>query len=494
MTIEQSLSLSEIVRGTRELSNLFGETIKKISGASTEKDILKIGVEIIYQTLRCNRAVVYSLEQESFCKIVAEAVTPGYSQTLGLVIQDPCFEARYIDRYQKGRVKATDNIYQSDMSPCHIENLEKIDVKANLVVPLICKDNSLYGLLVMHQCSQPRQWKQSEINFMLQIADWIMGEIFRLQKFQQLQTQLEDRQKCSDSIAEATNKIHAGSDFSEVLQTTVDIAQEYLQCDRVVVYGLEDGDLGTIISESTIPALAPILGRVIVDPCFEYRYREKYQNGRARAIDNIYEAGMTSCYIESLEKIAVKSNLVVPINWDDGEIYGLLVAHQCFTFKKWQSNEIEWLKQIGIQTGLSLSKARLKQQIASMQLGFAALENVRDAIATAKLKIKKIQQPIQNTSQALMEINNLNKLLNREFDSINQSASAQTRKETKLIQIILKKLFLNTNRLKQSFNLFNNNQETIEKLLEDAAINLYNSEPNIHSTAITTITTKKNNY
>lgn len=476
MTLEPSLSLTDIVRNTPETGDLLSNIFKKIRSITEPEEIFQASVEIVHQVLKCDRAVVYSLQQDSFCKIVAEAVTPGYTQTLGSVIKDSCFESRYIDKYQKGRVRAISNIYKADMSPCYIENLEKIEVKANLVVPLVLADRSLYGLLVMHQCSQARKWRQSEINFVLQIADWMMGQIHHQTERQALEAKLATATKWQNLLDQATIVIHASVGVTEVLQTTVDRAKEILECDRVVIYGLSTNSIGEIVAESTIPALAPILGNVIKDPCFEYRYIDKYEQGRTRAIDNIYEAGMTACYVENLDKIAVKSNLVVPINWDNGKIYGLLVAHQCFQFRKWQSEEIQWLKQVGIQAGLSLSKAKLKEQIVSINSNFNSLENARDAITIAKSQYQQTQQPIQQAFPILLEINNLNKLLNREINTISQNGSLQTKKEIKLISIIIKKLFLNTSKLKKALDLFNIKNSKIGDLLETAAISLYTNE------------------
>ena len=154
------------------------------------------------------------------------------------------------------------------------------------------------------------------------------------------------------------------------MQQGVERGREVLNCDRVVVYGLQDGSLGEIVAEAAVPFLASILGSVIKDPCFEYRYIDRYQQGRIRAIPNIFDAGMSDCYVENLAKIGVKSNLVAPINWDNGKIYGLLVAHQCFGFKDWQPEEIEHFKQIAFHTGLSLSKSTLKEQLQNLATGF----------------------------------------------------------------------------------------------------------------------------
>ena len=469
MTIQPSLSA--IVHNPSLPQDFITDIFPKLSRTKTKDEIFQAGVEIIYQALNCDRAVIYSLQSDSYCKVVAEAVTPGYAQILGLTITDNCFESGYIEKYQKGRVRAITDVRSSGIALCHVETLEKIQVKANLVVPLIKQDSSLLGLLVMHQCSRTRQWEQSEVEFSLQIADWIIEQVKDREQTQNIQAQIENIRQNQKILEQITQELHTVQDSNTVLQLAVERAKELLKCDRVVVYGLEDRNLGEIVAESTLPSLAPTLGTIIIDPCLEFRYREKYQDGRVRAIDNIYEAGMTRCYIENLEKIAVKSNIVVPLNLDNGIIYGLLVAHQCFQFREWQQEEIDCLQKIAFQAGLSLSKTKLKEKMQLVESNLSKLEKTRERLTVAKLQLKQNQKPIEETFSTLIEINNLNKLLNREINLINQNSSNQTKKDTKLIQIFARKLALHTIKLQESLDIFNNQQDAVENLIDDLIMN-----------------------
>jgi GAF domain-containing protein len=468
MTIQPSLSLTEVSANGSVPNTILTELFSNLRDVKTEVDILQAGVRIVYQALKCDRAVVYSMQPESYCEIVAEAVTPGYTQTLGRTIKDPCFEAGYIEKYSKGRVRAISDLYKSGINSCHIENLEKIEVKSNLVVPIVRQDNSLYGLLVMHQCSRIREWKQSEVEFVLQISSWLIEQLAKRQNYSALESQVENAKQARQIITTATQQIHRAVSSQEALQEGVLQAKEIINCDRVVVYGLQEGNMGKIVAEATAPALASILGSVIKDPCFEYRYLEQYESGRVRATPNIFEAGMTNCYIDNLAKIGVRSNLVAPINWDNGKIFGLLVAHQCFDFKDWQPDEIENFTEIAFHTGLSLSKAIIKEQSHTIETGLHQLNHVKDTVNLAKFKIEQTKQPMQDTGKILVEVNNLNKLLEREIAQINQNASAQTKKDTKLIQIIGRKLIFITSKLRSSLGTVNTCGNEAKLFLDEA--------------------------
>lgn len=466
--MQSSISLSDLSANGFSSGKIFTEFFKSIRQLKTEQDILTAGVDIVHRQLKCDRAVVYSLQSNSYCKIVAEAVTPGYTQTLDTTIKDPCFEAGYIEKYSRGRVRAITDIYKSNINPCHIESLEKIEVKSNLVVPIVRHDKSLYGLLVMHQCSQTRQWHQSEVEFVLQVASWMIEGIFQQQEQLALESKVKNIEREREIINSVAVKIHRAQTGLEVLQQGVNQAKEILRCDRVVAYSLQNKSMGRIVSEAAEPSLASILGKVIKDPCFEYRYIEQYQQGRVRAIPNIHEAGMTDCYVDNLAKIGVKSNLVAPINWDHGKIFGLLVAHQCFEFKDWQPEEIKHFQDIAFHTGLALSKARIAEQSQNIKMGVQQWNHVRDTINLAKSKINQIQQPMQHTGKILLEVHNLNKLLEREMSQIEQNSSTQTKKDIKLVQIIVRKLISITSKLRNSLSTVDTYGNEAELFLAEA--------------------------
>lgn len=471
-----SHSLSAIVPSSSFSEDLVSSILKRLSDTKTEADIFSATVEIVYRVLRCDRVVVYSLQAESYCEVIAEYVTPGYAQLLGQTIADSCFESGYSEKYQKGRVKAISDVDDSDLSLCYRETLKKIQVQASLVTPLLNSENSLIGLLIIHQCSGSRQWQQSEINFLSQIADWSMEQVASCLEILHLNKKVAQIQHQQQLIDQITQELHQAENTQAVLQVATLKARDLLSCDRVVVYSLEDHNIGEIVAESTLPSLATILGRVITDPCLAHSYKEKYQDGRVRAMDNIYEAGMTACYIENLEKIAVKSNIVVPINLDSEEIYGLLVAHQCFQFRTWQPEETKDLYKIALQTGLSLSKTKLKEHILSISSNLSGLESTRDQLTIAKSDLQLLKNRSEDTANILAEINNLHKLLERELNSLSKNASSQTKKDMRLVSLFIKKLALSKDKLQKNISALNNKKESIETIIEDLIAGFYNSQ------------------
>jgi GAF domain-containing protein len=423
---------------------MFTDLIAKIHNCSRVEDILMAGVESVKQALECDRVVVYSLQPDRFCQVVAEAVTTGFPKTIETTIDDPCFKARHLESYRQGRISAIDNIYEARITPCHVETLEKIAVKANLVVPLRLPNDELYGLLILHQCDQPRAWKPEEITLSAQMAGqigWAVDNAQRWSECQKIQSTLEQQQFHHDLLVLATQRIHQGNTQSEVLQIATAQAQAMLRCDRAIVYTVTPTNLGQVVAESARSSLSPLQGQMIADPCLEPESIEQFQSGEFQVIDRIQQAGLSDEAIESLSKIAVKASIAVPIINNQHQLLGLLVVHQCFSDRHWQDLEIDWLKQLGIQTGLALAKAYFQAQGMAMKSSLKRAGIVKDTIMTADTQIQSVKESLVSSVENIEEAKHLMRLLSHEIVALNKKFSNE---DINLIRIIAKKLQNNT--------------------------------------------------
>jgi methyl-accepting chemotaxis protein PixJ len=195
------------------------------------QDIYNLAVEDTRQALKADRAVIYKFNNNLHGKIIAESVVAEFPKALGAEIHDPCL-SRYIEKYQQGYVVAINNIHENDLSECYIQLLESLAVKANLVAPIIQGDKVL-GLLIAHQCSQPRVWQQSEIDLFEQFTR-IVG--LSLERANFLQQTAKGR-----DVAER---------FSEIERQQKEKLQLQLQELLVQIEGASRGDL-TVRAEVT---------------------------------------------------------------------------------------------------------------------------------------------------------------------------------------------------------------------------------------------------
>jgi methyl-accepting chemotaxis protein PixJ len=355
--LADSTHLQQQLERETQWTQYFTDAIQYIRSSLDQEDILEVSSEEVRRVLNCDRVVVYSLDPNSYGVVIAESVAPGWIRALGRTIEDPCFEARYLEKYKNGRVRALNNIYEAGMTPCYIEQLETLEVKANLVAPIL-NEGKLFGLLVAHQCSEPRIWKPLEIRWVAQIASQVGFALDNATLLRQLETEgMQNR-----LLKNFTLCIREKLDEEDLLKVTVEETRKAIGADRAIVYRFDANWEGTVVAESVLPNFPRSLRATIKDPCFAKDYAQKYRDGRIRAINNIYEADLTECHREQLESFAVKANLVAPILMGD-RLYGLLIVHQCSAPRNWQNLEIDLLTQLALQTGLALDRATLIEEV-----------------------------------------------------------------------------------------------------------------------------------
>ncbi|MFM2311475.1 MAG: hypothetical protein RLZZ04_751 [Cyanobacteriota bacterium] len=174
--------------------------------------ILDTTVGEVRQWLNSDRVLIYRFNPDWSGLVMVESVNNEAWSIIGRVIADPCFQQTWLEPYRHGRVASTEDIYANDLTPCYVEFLEQYQVRANLVVPILLSlDQSnaasstpaLWGLLIAHECDRPREWQETEIDFLRQLATHVAIAIQQSMLFEQLQqSRLDLEQRVSDRTAE----------------------------------------------------------------------------------------------------------------------------------------------------------------------------------------------------------------------------------------------------------------------------------------------------
>ncbi|MBD2214283.1 GAF domain-containing protein [Nostoc linckia FACHB-104] len=157
-------------------------------------------------------------------------------------------------------------------------------------------------------------------------------------------------------------KIRETLKLEEVLQTAVEEVRQLLATDRVVLYQFANDWSGSVVVESVSSDYMSILDININDTCFSKEHAVLYRDGRIRAINDIYLEGLASCHVQLLAQLQVRANLVIPVIRQDF-LWGLLIAHHCQNFRKWEDWEVELLKQLSVQLAIAIQQAHLYEQL-----------------------------------------------------------------------------------------------------------------------------------
>ena len=220
--------------------------------------------------------------------------------------------------------------------------------------PLIV-DDSVVGVMTVfsRQPISPRGIEQ---------LTTVAEDISRCVEYKQTEELLKEQTQRERLVANITQRILQSLDLDEIMNTTVQEVRQFLHTDRVIIYRFKSDWTGVVAMESVAAGVQSIIYSIIDEPCFRNRYVPLYRQGRVRAIDDIYNAGINKCHLKLLKEFDVRANLVVPII-QSNELWGLLIAHHCSSPRHWRELEINLLSQLATQVAIAIKQSELYKQV-----------------------------------------------------------------------------------------------------------------------------------
>jgi PAS domain S-box-containing protein len=419
-------------RQTAEREQLVRTVTERIRQSLDLDAILTTTVNEVRRVLHTDRVIVFRMKPNGQGYIAQESVGECWQAILGQGIHDPCFNANYVSQYQQGRTRAIANIDDGSIQSCHADFLRQFQVRANLIVPII-QPNVLWGLLIAHQCNQPRQWTGEEEQLLKQLADQVAIAIQQADLYRQVQLELAERQR-AEAALQALNQdleqrvqertqalqlqanqehllrliiqnIHRSLDLDEIFATVLNETRQTLEADRVAIYQFNPDWSGIFVAESVADGWVPLVGDQI-QTVWDDTYLQQHQGGRYRhneslTVDDIYTANLSDCHLEILEQFQVRAYATVPIFLDD-QLWGLLAAYQNSGPRQWQDWEVNLLQQIGLQTAIALRQSHLYQAAQSQVEELEKLHQLKDDFLSTVSH--ELRSPLTNIKMALQMV------------------------------------------------------------------------------------------
>ncbi len=182
------------------------------------------------------------------------------------------------------------------------------------------------------------------------------------QTVQQHPRMLEEQVAYNQLLTQMSSWIHASLSVQEILDAAVNGVRSLLQCDRTLVHQFQPDWSGLIVAESVGEGWPRACGNRLENVCFTGQTALLYREGRMIAVDNVDAASYSDCYLQLLKQYEVRAKLVVPI-LVSGQLWGLLIGHQCSHYRSWKAVDLQRLNEIGIQLAIAIQQATTRQQL-----------------------------------------------------------------------------------------------------------------------------------
>lgn len=212
------LNLFRQLQRSQRQETLIAEIALNVRQSLNLRQIYEAIVNDVKSFLQADRTVIYKFNPNLSGTIVAEAVDAPWDKSINLNIIDTCFRDNLGGAYRQGRIFAANDILNANLTPCHIQLLQRFQVKANLVVPILLRyhhpyegtplqpemllpseqDSYLWGLLIVHQCRSTRNWEDLDLRLLQQLSVQLAIAISQAELYQNLQrlnTSLEEKVK-----------------------------------------------------------------------------------------------------------------------------------------------------------------------------------------------------------------------------------------------------------------------------------------------------------
>jgi signal transduction histidine kinase/CBS domain-containing protein len=365
------------------IQQVLREITQRIRSVSTLEEILNTIVNEVLNWLQVDRVSVYPFSQAEALLadhlIEIEAMVPGYPSMLGFKTHDPLLmDEFYLQQYRRGEALAIANIQTAGLDPSIVSLLEFFAVKSKLVVPIL-QGETLWGLLVLHQCASQRQWQPWETDLLKQLFTQLMPLIQQAEFYQQVHqlnvglegqvrertAQLQQALQLESTLKRITDKVRDSLEEQQILPTAVGELAQALAIDRcvAVLYDLQHGT-----------------GKV----CYEHAQSADSTQGNVEQIADfpIFYAQLRQgqcfqfCEISPYLNRGDKAILACPV-FDNQQIFGDL---RLYTQRGKGFNELEvrLVQQVANQCAIAIRQARLYQAAQAQVRELERLNQLKD--------------------------------------------------------------------------------------------------------------------
>lgn len=271
---------------------------------------------------------------------------------------------------------------------------------------------------------QPSDWQQE---FMFKLLDILTKPLtfsensyFNLSDYQPIESILNNQIEQEKILEQVTQQIEQNLDLLVIVKMTIEQVQNLLQIERLIVYQF-DVSLNTIMPKNESPNqvvdavtyearasnLIPSILNFTGDDNFNkvYKNNQKYVKGLSLIVNDVNDSKVNFSEKKLMQKLGVKAKIVIPILVKN-QLWGLLIAHQCFSTRDWKENEINFLQHISEYLAVAIYQSNSYQilqeqkKILEQQVQKRA-QQLQDALLAAQVAHQSKTEFLGNISHEL---------------------------------------------------------------------------------------------
>jgi methyl-accepting chemotaxis protein PixJ len=385
----------------------------QLSQTETIDLLLMTVVTEVQRHFQLDRVLVYQFHNENTGVVLAEAVVSGFTPTIDEALPAIAFGAASSTLYQQQPLIALENGARY-LTPHQRQLLDRFQVASSLTLPIFLR-SGVWGLLVVQRCAVLRPWSETEKLVLHQVRTEVQ---LYLQPFT-LHAQRRQQITVEDAFAQILERTLASSDTNTALANLCQELRQFYRADRTVVYRFHSDWSGEFVAESVGSGWISVIREQETDPSLRSADIISYDRCTAKRmgappqpndnikilkdtqggsyvkrldvkqVNDIYKAGFSECYLNTLEKYQAKAYLIAPI-FEGGELWGLLAVYQNTGPRQWQEQEAALLLVLGERLSMVLTQlrylARLQEKSDQLQAQSQQLtESVEQGVAYNKL-------------------------------------------------------------------------------------------------------------
>ena len=214
----------------------------------------------------------------------------------------------------------------------------------------------------------------------------------------------------AELLKHITAEIRSSLDPQHIFQTTVAQLGRALLVNRCMIFLYQEASQPklSLVAEYLEPGHFSIQAFEV--PVKGNPYAERVlATDQAIAATNVYAEPLLSDAIALYRAMNIKSMLAIRTSYQS-EPNGVLVLHQCDTYRQWDSSDIELLEAVAAQVGIALAQAsllekekhtaaQLAQQNFALQLSEAQISSKAAELEQALLELQRTQAQLMQTEK-----------------------------------------------------------------------------------------------